>query len=76
MPDMNAVSVLFELPNDATNAQALDWVHKMRRLIDRWETLPEYASRSMTPELKQQANGELDELEHSIRRNMALPQGA
>ena len=70
MPDANTLSVLNELPRNATNAEALAWVGRMRRLLDRWETLPEYESRSMTPELKQKARAELDQVERSVLRNM------
>lgn len=74
MPDANAVSLFHELPESATNGEALVWVSRMRRVLDRWETLPEYANRSMTAELRNQAHAELDEVERSIRRDMALPQ--
>jgi hypothetical protein len=76
MADMHAVLPMNELPGNATNSEALAWVNRMRRLLDRWETLPEVANRSPTPELKRQAHGELDEVERSIRRNMALPKNA
>ena len=71
MPDTNPVIKLSELPAHATNAEALEWVAGMRRVLDRWETLPGYKERSMTPELERQAREELDEVERSIRRNMA-----
>jgi hypothetical protein len=76
MADMHAVLPMNELPGNATNSEALAWVNRMRRLLDRWETLPEVANRSLTPELRRQAHGELDEVERSIRRNMALPHNA
>jgi hypothetical protein len=67
----DTASVLRELPADATNAEALAWVGRMRRIVDRWETLPGHADRSMTPELKQCTHRELDDTEASIRRSMA-----
>jgi hypothetical protein len=76
MADVHAVLPMNELPGNATNSEALAWVTRMRRLLDRWETLPEVASRSLTPELKRHAHGELDEVERGIRRNMALPHNA
>ena len=76
VPDTSVTSLLRELPATATNAEALAWVARMRRLIDRWEELPGYASRSMTPDLKRQAGEELDAVEQSVRRNMALAEGA
>ena len=76
MADAQAVLAMNELPRHATNSEALAWVNRMRRLLDRWETLPEVANRSLTPELKRQAHGELDEVERGIRRNMALPHNA
>jgi len=74
--DNTTVPMLRQLPADATNAQALDWVSRMRRLVDRWENLPGYQSLSMTPVLKQQAHEELNEVELSIRRNMSAPESA
>ena len=71
--DRNVTSLLRELPANATNAEALAWVSRMRRLIDRWEELPRYGMHSMTPDLKRQAHEELDAMERSVRRNMALP---
>lgn len=76
MRDETVVSLLNELPDSASNTEALAWVKRMRRIIDRWESLPAYAVRSMTPELKRQAHAELDEVEHTIRRHMALQGGA
>jgi hypothetical protein len=70
MADENIVSTLRELPRDATNGKALAWVNRMRLLLDRWDTLPDSANRSMTPELKRQAYSELDDVEASVRRNM------
>jgi len=67
------IPLLQELPADATNAEALAWVSRMRRLVDRWEVLPGYHSFSMTPELRQQAYEELDAVEMSVRRNMSAP---
>jgi len=72
----NTLTVLRELPCTATNADALAWVARMRRRIDRWESLPEHGSRSMSPDLRRRAREELDEVEHSVRRNMSLRAGA
>ena len=72
MSTPNAVSEFHELPCDATNGEAIAWVGRMRRLLDRWETLPGYECRLMTPERKQRARAELDELERDIRRNMHI----
>ena len=74
-PDTNVASLLNELPASATNVETLAWVNRMRRLMDRWEELPGYASRSMTPDLQRQAREELDAVEQSVRRNMAMPEG-
>jgi hypothetical protein len=48
----------------------------MRRVVDRWETLPGYRERSMTPQLRQEAYDQLADLQRSIERNMGIPQGA
>ena len=76
MRDEPVIPLLGELPTNATNGEALAWVKRARRIIDRWDTLPGYGQRSMTPELKRQAHAELDEMEHGIRSNMSLPEGA
>jgi hypothetical protein len=76
MEQCNTIPILQELPAKATNAEALAWVTRMRRLVDRWEALPGYQSFSMTPELRRQAHEELNEVELSIRRNMSVPEGA
>ena len=71
MPETVAVLPLHEMPADATNAEALAWVNRMRRLLDRWENLPDHEGRSMTPKLMLQAREELDEVERGVHRNMA-----
>jgi hypothetical protein len=76
MADLPAVLPLNQLPGDATNAEALHWVNRMRRLLDRWEALPEYAGRSMTDELRGEISHQLADLEDSIRGNMRVPPGA
>ena len=70
MPALTSLNTLRELPSNATNGEALDWVENMRRIVDRWNTLPDHENRSMTPELHRQAHTGLDELEKMIRRNM------
>jgi hypothetical protein len=62
------MSTFRDLPSDATNAEALEWVRGMRRLVDRWELLP--GGNSISPQLKSQAHRELDDVENTIRRNM------
>lgn len=64
------IALLQPLPATATNADALALLDRMRRLVARWETLPDHENRSMTSARKKQANRVLDELEESIRRNM------
>jgi hypothetical protein len=76
MEQCNTIPLLQELPANATNAEALDWVSRMRRVVDRWESLPGYKSFSMTPELRRQAYEELDAVELSVRRNISAPEGA
>ena len=76
MPESQITSLMRGLPENATNAEALAWVANMRRIVDRWDALPDASSRSMTPELRKQAHEELDAVERSVHRNMALPEGA
>ena len=71
-----AVLPLNELPAGATNAEALAWVARMRRMLDRWETFPRYQERSMTPEPRQETYDQLADLERSIESNMQIPRGA
>lgn len=76
MPEAKISSRLRELPDSATNAEALAWVANQRRILDRWDDLPDASSRSMTPELRRQAQEELDVMERMIRENMAFPDSA
>jgi len=76
MADMTALLPLNELSACASNGGALAWVSRMRRVVDRWETLPGYEQRSMTPQLRQEAYDQLADLERSIERDMGIPQGA
>ena len=76
MEQSNTLPLLKGLPANSTNAEALAWVRRMRRLVDRWDELPGYKSFSMTPELRQQAHDELDAVELSVKRNMATPEPA
>ena len=64
------------LPENATNAEALVWVERMRRIVDRWDALPGSEMSSMTPELKKEAHEQLDKVAQMVRKNMALPEGA
>jgi hypothetical protein len=67
---------IHDLPADATNAEALAWVARMRRIVDRWYDLPDASSRSMTTELRKELRDELDTMERMVRDNMALPEWA
>jgi hypothetical protein len=59
-----------ELPADATNEQALAWIERVRRVLGRWEELPAQQTQMMTPELVDQAIGELNHMEWLIYRDM------
>ncbi len=76
MPEPQITLPIHDLPADATNAEALAWVARMRRIVDRWYDLPDAPSRSMTPELRKELSDELDTLERMVRQDMALPEGA
>jgi hypothetical protein len=71
MIDTDAVLPLTVLPADATYAEAILWLEKMRRVVDRWDDLPDAHRCSMTPQGKREAHAELDLLEDKIRRDMA-----
>jgi hypothetical protein len=68
-----SVTSFQELPADATNGEALAWVDRFRRILDRWELLPDCHRCGITEEIKSMSRKDLDELEQSIRRNMMTP---
>jgi hypothetical protein len=72
MTDTNTVTSLATLPANATFGEAMAWLDRMRRLIDRWDTLPESATRSMTPVSKREAYAELDLMKDTLLREMAM----
>jgi hypothetical protein len=72
MTNTDVVISLMSLPSGATFAEAMRWLKRMRRLVDRWDSLPGAEHRSMTPEAKQEVRAELDLLEDAIHRDMAM----
>ena len=72
MNSNDAVTWLTVLPENATYEEATAWLARMRRLVDRWDDLPNSQSRSMTAQGKREVYAELDVLEEMIRRNMAI----
>ena len=66
----NVRKLFSELPANATNGQALEWIERIRRVLSRWEELPADQTQMMTPDIAQQAIGELDEMERMIHRDM------
>lgn len=71
MTDIDAITSLTTLPADATYGEAILWLEKMRRVVDRWDDLPDAHRCSMTPQAKREVHAELDLLEDKIRRDMA-----
>ncbi len=71
MPEPTFISLLRELPADATNEEALAWINRMRRVEGWWDELPGHAGKSIPPEVRKQALEELDVLERMVRENMA-----
>jgi hypothetical protein len=67
----DSLSVLQGLPSDATNTQALAWVNRMRRILNRWRKFP--GSRPMDPSARAEAQAALDSTEFLILINMGLP---
>ena len=67
MLDSTTVTWLTVLPENATYAEATAWLARMRRLVDRWDDLPNALNRSMTPQAKREVRAELDLLEEHIR---------
>ena len=76
MREESIVSLFVDLPDNVAPAEALAWVKRMRRVIDRWETLPGYAEYHVTPQDKRLAHAELDEMEHRLRREIAPMESA
>jgi hypothetical protein len=72
MIDANEVISLTALPDDATYAEAMEWLRRMRRVLDRWDTLPDAGRWHMTPDARREVNAELDVLEERIRRDMTM----
>jgi len=70
MDTPNVRKLFSELPANATNGQALEWIERIRRVLSRWEELPADQTQMMTPDIAQQAIGELDEMERMIHRDM------
>jgi hypothetical protein len=68
----DAVTWLTALPENATYEEASAWLMRMRRLVDRWDDLPQSTSRSMTAQGKREVYAELDVLEEMIHRDMAI----
>jgi hypothetical protein len=71
MTGQNVTALIPALPADATNADALSWIERLRRVLMRREELPSDQTPAMTPELAQKALDELCEMERLVRRDMA-----
>jgi hypothetical protein len=69
MAKTKITSLVCELHEDATDAEALAWIVRMRRFINRWDRLP--GTRPMTPAVRRDALDELDELEYAVHEYMA-----
>lgn len=67
----DSLSVLHDLPPNATNTQALAWVSRMRRILTHWRRLP--GGRPMDPSAYREALKALDKTELGILINMGLP---
>ena len=70
------VSIFDTLPGSATPEEALAWVKRTRRIIESQDKLPTWECSSLTPEMKRQAQEELDEAEHRLRRDLAMLKSA
>jgi hypothetical protein len=71
MPDAEPLAWIRRLPDDATYDEALAWINGMRRLLDRWDKLPDADIRLMPPDEREEAYRELDLAECDIRRHIA-----
>lgn len=70
MSGQNVTPIFAALPANATNDQGLLWIERVRRVLLRWEELPADQTQMMTPEIVEQAIGELDHMEGLIYRDM------
>jgi hypothetical protein len=70
MDGKNVIALFSQLPANATNEQGLVWIERTRRVLLRWEELPADETQMMTPEIVEQAIGELNEMERLIYRDM------
>jgi hypothetical protein len=66
------ISVLTDLPANATNSEAIEWLGRMRRLVNRWDRLPDAANRSMTPDVRRLAERQLDKIEMTLATDMQI----
>lgn len=71
MTDSDPVLRLTVLPADATYAEAMQWLTRMRRIVERFEDLPDAYRFAMPPDAKREVHAELDLLEDKIRHDMA-----
>ena len=62
----NVTALFAALPENATDKEAVAWMDRVRRILTRWEELPAEQTQAMTPELVEQAIGELNEMERLI----------
>jgi hypothetical protein len=70
MSGENVTAIFSALPANVTNEQALAWIKRVRRVLSRWEELPADQTQAMTPEIVEQAIGELNHMEWLIHREM------
>ena len=70
MSRQNVTPIFSALPANATNQQGLLWIERVRRVLTRWEELPADQTQMMTPDIVEQAIGELNHMEWLIYRDM------
>jgi hypothetical protein len=70
------IALFPQLPDNATNEHGLAWIERTRRVLSRWEELPADETQMMSPEIVEQAIGELNEMERLIYRDMNASQQA
>jgi len=70
-----AILEMNDLPADATNAQAMAWVGRMRRTMERWESLPCQPPGTLTTEMRADIHRQLDAMERSVEQNMQIGAG-
>jgi hypothetical protein len=68
MPETEPLAWIRKLSKNATFDEAISWVKRMRRLLDRWDKLPDADIFFIPPQMKEELYAALDLAEYDIDR--------